>query len=136
MTAARRTQTRAALEEWHDKAVNRTSTPVRELAALLGKLNFLRLQFPEASLHMKRMDELKMGITQRRGWTAECRPHPGLLGEIKWWMQKVTQNTPARFQPPRQEATITTDASPHGWGALYQDNDEEEGVRTFGFWSK
>jgi ribonuclease HI len=136
MTTGRRTATRAALEDWKLRATNRIRSPVRELAALLGKLNFLRLQFPDASLHMKGLDELKMYAVRTQGWAGECTPHPGLLGEIKWWTRKVSQNMQRRLQLPQQEVTITTDASPHGWGAVYQESLDEDGTQAFGFWSK
>jgi ribonuclease HI len=85
---------------------------------------------------MKRLDELKIHTVQTQGWAGVCTAHPALLGEIKWWTRKVTQNAQQRLQLPQQEVTITTDASPHGWGAIYQENLEEDGTQAFGFWNK
>jgi ribonuclease HI len=135
MTPARRTKTREELRRCMEEAIGRRATRVRELARLIGNLSFLRLQFPEASLHLKRLDSAKVIAVRRRGWETTCRANPSWLGEIRWWMRQVSQNTPRSMLEWPQLATLTTDASPHGWGAVLQRPEEEEGSHAFGYWN-
>jgi ribonuclease HI len=122
------------LRDWIQAAEQRGSRPVRSLASLIGRLNFLRTQIPEASLHLRRMDRLKAEAVARGGWTSACTITPLLLGELKWWARVVHDNTPHSLQARPVVATITTDASPWGWGAvLTQDRVEKF---SFGTWRR
>jgi ribonuclease HI len=44
---------------------------------------------------------------------------PGAQGELKWWLRQLHGNEPWNWQILPVRATITTDASPTGWGAYF-----------------
>jgi ribonuclease HI len=134
MTPARRTEIRTQLTSWITLSLRRLHTPVRSLAALIGNLNFLRLQFPEASLHMKALDKLKNQVVSRQSWEGQCTANPTLLGDLKWWSRATSQNLPTPLLAWPTVATLTTDASPHGWGATLMLQDQEH--FTFGYWNQ
>jgi ribonuclease HI len=121
MPPARRRELLSALHGWREDAEKRTRRPIRELAGLIGSLNFLRLQIPEASLHMKALDALKVCSVRKCGWDGRCTPNPGIRGDLLWWTARLTANTPAALSFPPVTATLTTDASPTGWGAVLED---------------
>jgi ribonuclease HI len=134
MTASRRTETCNALRQWLQTVEQRQQTPVRALAALLGNLNFLRLQFPDASLHTKTMDKIKSRAVARFGWEGTCHPNPSMTGELKWWLRKCTENRPREVTCWPVSAILTTDASPSGWGASLSVEEEQDHI-AFGAWN-
>jgi hypothetical protein len=114
----------AKLARWIRIAESRERRRVRKLAKLIGRLNFLRFQFPEASLHLKHLDALKVETVRKKGWDAACTVTPQLCGDLKWWAAKVSSNIPRSLQRPPVTATLTTDASPVGWGAVLEQGDQ------------
>jgi ribonuclease HI len=95
----------------------RRQLPTRKLAALIGRLSFLRLQSSEATLHLMTLDAIKVSAVRRSGWEGNAVMHPGAVGELKWWRRAITENIPRLWEPPPHKAILTTDASPSGWGA-------------------
>jgi hypothetical protein len=53
MTSGRRTEMKESLRMWKDRCERRQRSPIRELAGLIGNINYLRLQVRDASLHLK-----------------------------------------------------------------------------------
>jgi ribonuclease HI len=123
-TLAISTSHRAQLLEeiftWLDLAERRSQIPVRKLASLLGELNFLRVQNPEASLYMSQLSALKVRGVQASGWDGHTTVTPEVAGELKWWLRRISQNPPRETHQPPMAATLTTDASPDGWGAVIE----------------
>jgi ribonuclease HI len=132
-TPPRREELRRTLANWQEYAWDREPRPVRELAALLGGLNFMRLQVPDASLHMKKLDSTKALAVHLHGWEGHCIPNPSLIGELMWWGKTVTKNEPRSIVQIPSQAMLTTDASPTGWGAVLVVG--SEAVYGFGRWS-
>jgi ribonuclease HI len=124
----------AKLARWIHIAERRERRRVRKLAKLIGRLSFLRFQFPEASLHLRQLDTLKIETVRRGGWDSACTVTPQLWGDLKWWAAKVSGNAPRSLQRPPVTATLTTDASPSGWGAVLEQEDQVSYV--FGTWRK
>jgi ribonuclease HI len=132
-TPARRTALKQMLTNWQSYARDREPRPVRELATLLGELNFMRLQVPEGALHTKRLDSTKARAARTQGWDGTCTPNPSLMGELKWWNKTLTVNEPRRVIQYPVAAILTTDASPGGWGAVLMV--EQESIYGFGGWT-
>jgi ribonuclease HI len=107
----------------------------RELASLLGELNFLRAQFPMASLYMSVLNATKTKGVRARGWSGSTRLTPLLTGEIKWWLKTIKHNHPRRWVEEGATTTITTDASPWGWGATCDRRDEDRRL-AWGTWAE
>jgi hypothetical protein len=136
MTQTRRTNMKTQLEAWKERITHRTRTPTKDIARLIGNINFLRLQVPEASLYTKEMDQIKVQAVVRSGWNGFCTPNPAMLGEILWWSKRITGNSPRDLTDWPTTATLTTDASPHGWGAILQTRTEPEPRLAFGSWNE
>jgi ribonuclease HI len=125
----------ALLEEvfaWLDLTERRSQVPTRKLAGLLGELNFLRAQNPEASLHMGQLNGLKVRSVRASGWDGHTTVTPAVAGELKWWLRRISLNPPTPTLPPPVRATLTTDASPDGWGGVLEH--EGETRISFGRW--
>jgi ribonuclease HI len=123
----------AELKQWIDKARKRESCPIRELAALLGRLSHLRFQIVEASLYMRRTIQMMSRARVSATWTGNCTITPAILGELKWWARRISRNAPRSLAPRLQTLLITTDASPSGWGAELESHGRT--TYTFGTWN-
>jgi ribonuclease HI len=124
----------AELKRWIDKARRRESSPIKEVAALLGRLSHLRFQILEASLYMRRTIHMMSRARAGTTWAGNCTLTPEILGELKWWASRISKNAPRRLIRRRQTLLITTDASPSGWGAeLVKDG---RTIYTFGRWNR
>jgi ribonuclease HI len=133
-TKKRRQALQTTLLSFLARARHRRMVPCRELASLLGELNFLRTQFPTASLYMSALNAAKTKGVRTRGWNGSTRLTPLLTGDIKWWLKTIKHNNPHKWTTPRPTCTVTTDASPWGWGATCTQQDTETQF-AWGTWS-
>jgi ribonuclease HI len=125
----------ALLEEvfaWLDLTERRSQVSIRKLASLLGELNFLRAQNPEASLYTGRLNALKVHSVRASGWDGHTTVTPAVAGELKWWLRRISRNPATPMLPPPVRATLTTDASPDGWGGVIEHGEETR--IAFGRW--
>jgi hypothetical protein len=99
------------LNDWKEKIVKSKSIRVRDLARLLGTLNFTRLQFPQASLHMHMLNRVKSKAVNKEDWEARIVIHKGTLREINWWKDVIRINKPKPLVLLPFQASMTTDAS-------------------------
>ncbi|KAA6361313.1 MAG: hypothetical protein EZS28_043162 [Streblomastix strix] len=105
---------------------SRQFVQIRMLAKLIGKLQFLKFQFQLASFHLIKLNRLKDRAVRKRGWDAILQLKPTILSELFWWHSTIFKNTPLQLQmKTRQIATLTTDASRTGWGAVLNLNQQE-----------
>jgi ribonuclease HI len=135
MTAKRRAGILQKLFQLGRMASRREFMRTRDLASLIGILNFLRAQFPLASLHMVKLNQLKNSAVKKSGWQGTTTITPMVLGETKWWIKTVTHNTPHDWRPLATDVALTTDASPWGWGATL-DRPNTETTFMWGLWTK
>jgi ribonuclease HI len=89
----------------------------RDLASLMGKLNFLRTQFPRIGLYMVAMNRAKVQGVKKEGWNGYVRVTFAQEGELRVINRWICRNSPRQFQPLTPTATLTTDACKEGWGA-------------------
>ncbi|KAA6400282.1 MAG: putative Transposon Ty3-G Gag-Pol polyprotein [Streblomastix strix] len=95
----------------------RLEVQTRQLAKLIGKLQFLKFQFQLASFHQIKLNRLKDKAVHKRGWDSTLRFKHTILSELYWWYTTITQNNPLQLQIKiQQTAILTTDASRTGWG--------------------
>ncbi|KAA6311862.1 MAG: hypothetical protein EZS28_056039, partial [Streblomastix strix] len=59
-----------------------------ETAALIGRLNFLRSHFREASLYLMLIDSAKTRAVKTQGWTGMMVSQLEALKELYWWIKK------------------------------------------------
>jgi hypothetical protein len=117
MIPKRRTALLSEISDMLAACESRRQVPTLKLAGLIGHLNFLRFQSSETALHLMALDLIKVGAVRRAGWNSYALMHPGASGDLRWWIHVVTSNVPRPWEPPPHRATLTTDASPSGWGA-------------------
>jgi ribonuclease HI len=130
----RRTTLIKEVEQMLEACRVRSRIPTRKLAALIGQLNFLQLQNRDAGLHIKMLDVMKIRSVRKTGWSGWTTMHPGAQGDLKWWLRALHLNSPRAWQPPLTKATLTTDASPSGWGAELRRGDSRS--YAFGQWKE
>jgi ribonuclease HI len=118
MTGPMRKSMLYLLAQWTRKVCRGERIAWRKLGALIGSLNFLRGQFPRASLYMKGLQsELAAGV-KAKGWNGWGVVSRRVISELRFWWRQVHYNTPYVFARRIPRALLMTDASEHGWGAV------------------
>ncbi|KAA6371780.1 MAG: hypothetical protein EZS28_032692 [Streblomastix strix] len=74
-----------------------TEITVKQTAKLIGKLNYLRLQFQEASLFLNTMDHQRAQAERLRGWNTTMIINKTAIADINWWIAKLKANIPAQL---------------------------------------
>jgi hypothetical protein len=120
MKKERREEMRQLLHRWIGICEAKEIVKCKHLAALLGKINFLRWQFPRVALYTTTMNRTKVRGVKREGWNGSLRMCYAERRELTVIHRWVTGNTPRYFQAGPPEATLTTDASHWGWGAVLE----------------
>jgi ribonuclease HI len=133
LTTDKRMGLRSLVNAWILKMKKRKWVPVREVAALIGSLNATRLQFPEASLHLVKLNRWKCSMVAQAGWEARGSTTYMISGDLQWWGRTLKTNEPKSLaQEGKPQAHIWVDASPSGWGAWL--HRPEGRVVAFGKW--
>ncbi|KAA6368720.1 MAG: putative reverse transcriptase, partial [Streblomastix strix] len=112
-----------------------TEITVKQTAKLIGKLNYLRLQFQEASLFLNTMDYQKAQAARLRGWNTTMIMNKTAIPDINWWIAKLRANTPVQLIQIPPQMTMTTDAAPSGWGSTLE-KEQEMIAMAHGTWNK
>jgi hypothetical protein len=116
MKKGRREDLIKLLEGWIMKCEKAEVVGNRELAALLGKVNFLRTQFPRMSLYTMELNKAKVRGVKHSGWNGRTRLTGQQLGELRTIRRWVKMNMPYSIVMRTIDATLTTDACQQGWG--------------------
>jgi hypothetical protein len=117
MKKERRESLMKLLRKWLGKSKETKMVKNRDLAALLGKVNFLRMQFPRMSLYTVRLNQAKVKGVKWTGWNGKTRLTKQQSGELKVLLRWIKGNVPKSISVRVPEATLTTDACQQGWGA-------------------
>jgi ribonuclease HI len=124
---------RSLVTDWLHKMRKGKWVPVREVAGLIGSLNATRLQFPEASLHLVKLNRWKCAMVAQAGWETRGSTTYMISGDLQWWGRTLRRNEPKSLEPEgKPQAHIWVDASPSGWGAWV--HRPEGRVVAFGKW--
>jgi ribonuclease HI len=83
---------------------------------------------------MVKLNAAKCSAVRRGGWDGSVTLTPALRGEVKWWIRSIAHNSPRAWFTTTPNATMTTDASPSGWGATWEQHDREPAY-AWGAWS-
>ncbi|KAA6396593.1 MAG: putative reverse transcriptase [Streblomastix strix] len=118
------------------KGIPTEEVQTRDLAKIIGKLIFIKSQFPRALLHMKLLFRLLNRTTNKIGWNSVLQLHPRLKKDWMWHLSNIKKNNPQHFELIPPQATLTTDASRRGWGATLQFNNSNNLLKTAGKWSR
>ncbi|KAA6374269.1 MAG: hypothetical protein EZS28_030203 [Streblomastix strix] len=112
-----------------------TEITVKQTAKLIGKLNYLRLQFYEASLFLNTMDHLKAQAAKLRRWDTTMIMNKSAIPDKNWLIAKLKANIPAQLIQLQPQLTMTTDAAPSGWGSTLEKELEMKAI-AHGTWIK
>ncbi|KAA6380346.1 MAG: putative Transposon Ty3-I Gag-Pol polyprotein [Streblomastix strix] len=120
MTKDRRHQLIDQVKQFIKNTQRHKIIKIKETAALIGRLNFLRTQFREASLYLMLMYSAKTRAVKTQGWTGMMVSPLEALKELYWWIKKIAENKKQQIQDQIPQAIVVTDASPQGWGATLE----------------
>ncbi|KAA6363146.1 MAG: hypothetical protein EZS28_041328 [Streblomastix strix] len=99
------------------------------------KLNYIRLQFQEASLFLNTMDHQKAQAAQLRGWNTTMIMNKTAIPDINQWIAKLRANIPAQLIQIPPQMTMTTDAAPSGWSSTLE-KEQEMIAMAHGTWNR
>ncbi|KAA6365666.1 MAG: putative reverse transcriptase, partial [Streblomastix strix] len=126
MSEERKSKMIQALKDWCNTIYKSKNVKIRQLAALIGRLNFLRPQIKEASLYLTELDKAKTQALKTGLWDGIMIVNKVVIKELKWWIRRIGDNQPESLSNKTLTCILTTDSSPQGWGAtLIYDNQIE-----------
>lgn len=99
-------------------ARNRRSVPVRELAKLAGKAQFLYLAIPAARFYLR---ELHNVASTKVSWNSHVKITHQLKRDLEWWRTIPSRQNGRPMFAPVETAYLHTDSSSFGWGAVLND---------------
>ncbi|KAA6398210.1 MAG: putative Transposon Tf2-6 polyprotein [Streblomastix strix] len=112
-----------------------TEITVKQTAKLLGKLNYLRLQFQEASLFLNSMDHQKAQAARLREWNTIMIMNKTAIPDVNWWIAKLRANILAQLIQIPPQVTMTTDVAQSGWCSTLE-KELEMILTVHGTWNK
>ncbi|KAA6372651.1 MAG: hypothetical protein EZS28_031824 [Streblomastix strix] len=112
-----------------------TEIAVKQIAKLIRKQNYIRLQFLDASLFLNIMDRQKAQAARLRGWNTSMIMNKTAIPDINWFIVKLRANIPAQLIQIPPQMTMTTDAASGGWGSTLERELEMIAI-AYGTWNK
>lgn len=94
---------------------NRRWVPARELASFTGKAAAVILAMPSARFFSRSLHD---AIATRNNWGARVKLSHQALKDLLWWRRLPAKFNGGAIWTPASHATIVTDASDKGWGAI------------------
>ena len=108
-------------------AQNKRSVPVRALAQLAGRAQFLYLAIPAARFYLR---ELHNVIGTKLSWNGQVKITRQLKRDLEWWRSVPRQQNGRPIFSPVDTAYIHCDSSSYGWGAVLNDDVTAKGIWT------
>ncbi|KAA6383484.1 MAG: putative reverse transcriptase, partial [Streblomastix strix] len=124
------------LLKWNRKSTRGQIVQTRELAKIIGKLEFLKPQFPRILLLMKLLYKLLSHATRQQGWSGYLKLNPKLRRDRSWSLSLIRKSVPQHFQIIPSQAILTKDASRRGWGATFQIISQSTEIKCGAKWKK
>ncbi|KAA6365312.1 MAG: putative Transposon Ty3-G Gag-Pol polyprotein, partial [Streblomastix strix] len=117
MSEERKSKMKQAQKNWGNTIYKSKNVKIRQLAALIGRMNFLRPQIKEASLYLLELDKAKTQAQKTSSWDGIMTVNKIVIKELKWWIRRIRDNLTQSLINKAITCMLTTDASPQGWGA-------------------
>ncbi|KAA6370565.1 MAG: putative Transposon Ty3-I Gag-Pol polyprotein [Streblomastix strix] len=125
-TISRRRGVLKQLRHLMELAMRKKHEKTRNLASVIGEIQYTRAQFKRGALHTKQLQKLKDKEVASRGWNKWTQLNRSAIPDITWWINKLAHNLSLCFTRPNKWITIQTDASSSGLGAtLTRENKEK-----------
>ncbi|KAA6382095.1 MAG: hypothetical protein EZS28_022381 [Streblomastix strix] len=125
MTPNRRREMKNKLKAWIQTTNERQIVTTRNLASLIGDINYLRFQFSQISLWMNSLNNLKTKAVAKGGWEASVKLNKQILGNLQTILILIKQNKPRQLKDRTPNTTLTIDASEDAWGMTLDHSDEQ-----------
>jgi hypothetical protein len=106
---------------------NKRWVPVKSLASLAGKAQFLHLAIPVARFYLRELHDI---VKSAESWTGTVRVSKQLKRDLEWWQKVPTKHNGSPIFKAVETAYLHCDSSGYGWGAVLNDC-----VEARGFWS-
>ncbi|KAA6363185.1 MAG: hypothetical protein EZS28_041287, partial [Streblomastix strix] len=120
MPHQRKRQMKGKLDEWIMKTKMKQIVKVKELASLIGEINFLRFQFTTISLYMNALQAMKTKAVIKRGWSSRFRMNLTVKINLEAIYQMISNSILGIIMELTQDTIIITDAQESAWGAEIQ----------------
>jgi hypothetical protein len=108
-------------------AANKRWVPVRSLASLAGKAQFLHLAIPVARFYLRELHDV---VKAAESWSGTVRLTKQLKRDLEWWKTVPGKHNGAPIFKSVETAYLHCDSSGFGWGAVLNDC-----IEARGFWS-
>ncbi|KAA6365591.1 MAG: putative Transposon Ty3-G Gag-Pol polyprotein [Streblomastix strix] len=89
MSEERKSKMIQALKDWCNTIYKSKNVKIRQLAALIGRLNFLRPLIKEASLYLIELDKAKTQALKTESWDGIMIVNKVVIKELKWWIRII-----------------------------------------------
>ena len=99
--------------------------PVKLLAQLAGKAQFLYLAIPAARFYLR---ELHNVASTRQNWSSRVKLTNQAWRDLEWWKQVPSRNNRKSMFRNIETAYLHTDSSGYGWGAVLNGHQEARGL--------
>ncbi|KAA6371529.1 MAG: hypothetical protein EZS28_032942, partial [Streblomastix strix] len=94
MSEERKSKMIQALKDRRTTIYKSKNVKIRQLAALIGRLNFFRLQIKEASSYLVELDKPKIQVLKTKSRDEMMIVNKGVIRELKWWIRRIGDNQP------------------------------------------
>jgi hypothetical protein len=115
MTRSMRHAILCLIHQWLNHVRNRDSVSSKAYAGLIGSLNFLRAQFPRASLYLRSLHSDLARMVASVGWIGSSTLTYAVRSELLFWWRNAEENKAYCFAQRVSQAQLTTDACEGGW---------------------
>ena len=99
-------------------ARERRWVPVRMLATLAGKAQFLYLAIPAARFYLRELHDV---MATKDSWSGRVKITNQLRRDLLWWRDVPSQQNGRPIHKPTETAYLHVDSSDYGWGAVLND---------------
>ena len=106
---------------------NKRWVPVKSLASLAGKAQFLHLAIPVARFYLRELHDIVKTATS---WSSTVRVSKQLKRDLEWWQTVPNKHNGAPIFKAVETAYLHCDSSGFGWGAVLNDC-----IEARGFWT-
>ncbi|KAA6366436.1 MAG: hypothetical protein EZS28_038036 [Streblomastix strix] len=112
MSEERKSKMIQALKDWCNTVYRSKNVKIRQLAALIGRFNFLRPQIKEAFPYLVELDKEKTQALKTKSWDEIMIVKRVVIRELKWWVRRIGDNQLESLINKIITCILTTDASP------------------------
>jgi hypothetical protein len=106
-------------------AANMRWVPVKALASLAGKAQFLHLAIPVARFYLRELHDV---VSSAGSWSGTIRPSKQLKRDLEWWRKVPEKHNGAPIFKPVESSYLHCDSSGFGWGAVLNGCIEARGL--------